>query len=220
MEIPAPASYGPTPTSMPFTLLLIEQTPEGTDYLSFLLGQFSPLAVDWIHVTSLGQAIAQLSESGVHGVLLDVTVSDGPVHTMISQMCAAAPETPIVVLADKWDDALAQQVIQAGAQDYLLKERTDASLLMRALYIAVKRKQGEAAQEGLIRRLWRVLSISRLVGSVEHMCIFCKKFRDEHGLWVSLERYLQDRVGMEIRHGMCMECSRCQYSEITEARRP
>jgi CheY-like chemotaxis protein len=217
MEITAPARSRQKAAGMPFTLLLIEQTStNGTDYLSRLLGQFSPLPIDWIHVKSVGEALVLLSEAGVQGVLLDVKVSDGQVPEMISQICTAAPESPIVVLADDWDDAVARQVIQAGAQDYLLKGQTDAALLVRSLYMAVERKQGELAQEGLIHRLWRALSISGLAGGLEHMCMFCKKFRDEHGEWISVESYLQDRVGMEISHGMCQECGREQYPEPTK----
>lgn len=216
MQITAPARAGQKATGMPFTLLLIEQTStNGADYLSRLLGQFNQLSIDWIHVTSVGEALELLAESGVHGVLLDVKVSDGQVPEMISQICAAAPESPIVLLADDWDDTVAKRVIQAGAHDYLLKGQTDASLLVRSLYMAVERKQGELAQQSLIHRLWRALSISGLAGGLEHMCMFCKKFRDEHGKWVSMESYLQDRVGMEISHGMCQECSREHCPEPT-----
>lgn len=123
------------------TLLLIERTPEGTDdYLSVLLGRFNPSPVDWFHVRSLEEALERLSEYKVDGVLLALTVSDTPVPEMISQISTAAPQTPIVVLADEWDDTLMKQTIQAGAQDYLLKEQTDGLLLQRAFHVAVERK--------------------------------------------------------------------------------
>jgi hypothetical protein len=124
-----------------------------------------------------------------------------------------------VVLANEWNEGLAKQVIQAGAQDYLLKGQTDVSLLVRSLFMAVERKQGAVAQEGLIQRLWRSLSISGLTGGIEHMCMFCKKFRDGQEQWVSLESYLHDQTGMEISHGMCPTCSHDHYPEFTEARR-
>lgn len=218
MEISTTTGYRPA-TDMPFTLLLIEQPLNAADYLSLLLGQFNPVPIDWIHVTSVGQALARLSMSGVHGVLLDVTVSDGPVHKMIAQIGAAAPEIPIVVLADEWDAPLMKQVLLAGAQDYLVKGQTDASLLVRALSIAVERKQGDPAREDLIQHLRRALPIGELAWGVEHMCMFCKKFRDGHGQWVALEGYLQDQVGMNISHGMCLDCSQNQYPEFTEATR-
>ncbi len=141
MEIPPPAGQGGAATGMPIRLLLIERIPEGADdYLSVLLGPFNPSPVDWFHARSLGEALARLSEYEVDGILFDAAVPEVPVREMISQIGAAAPKPPIVVLAEQWDDALMRQAIRAGAQDYLLKGETDGLLIVRAFHMAIERK--------------------------------------------------------------------------------
>lgn len=146
MDIPAPSGCLRAPTGTPFTLLLIERKPLGTDYLSLLFGQFNPSPVNWVHTVTCDDGLARLSEAGIHGVqgvLLDAEIPDGPIQHIIPQLAAAAPQTPIVVVADQWDYSLVRQALQAGAQDYLLKEPTDALLLLRALYMAVERQQSK-----------------------------------------------------------------------------
>jgi serine phosphatase RsbU (regulator of sigma subunit) len=61
-----------------------------------------------------------------------------------------APEVPVVVLTGLADEALGEQAVQEGAQDYLLKGQVTAAHLIHALCYAVGRHQ---RHQGLSQRL-------------------------------------------------------------------
>jgi DNA-binding response OmpR family regulator len=42
------------------------------------------------------------------------------------------------------------------------------------------------------------------------VCAYCKAIRDEHGAWVSVERYIQERTPISISHGICPPCYRSE----------
>lgn len=48
------------------------------------------------------------------------------------------------------------------------------------------------------------------LGTLLHICAYCKKVRNEGGLWQPLEAYMQERAGTEFSHGICPQClSKC-----------
>ena len=56
-----------------------------------------------------------------------------------------APDLPVIVLAHLDDEMMAVQAVRKGAQDYLVKGRSDGLLLIRAIRYAIERKQSEKA---------------------------------------------------------------------------
>jgi len=62
---------------------------------------------------------------------------------------AQAPGVPIVVLTGFQDEAVADQAMKEGAQDYLVKEQAESKLLARSLRYAIARK---VAEDALIRQ--------------------------------------------------------------------
>ncbi|MGH7257013.1 MAG: PAS domain S-box protein, partial [Nitrospiraceae bacterium] len=72
-------------------------------------------------------------------VLLDLSLPDSQGFDTLIQMHKAAMGIPIVVLAGIEDETLGLQLIQHGAQDYLVKGQVTASHLQRSLRYAVER---------------------------------------------------------------------------------
>lgn len=50
------------------------------------------------------------------------------------------PKVAIVVMCDLKDEALAQQALHMGAQEYLIKEQIEPQLLVRVLRSAIERQ--------------------------------------------------------------------------------
>ena len=67
----------------------------------------------------------------------------------MTRLRAQAPAVPIVVLTAVEDNALAFQALREGAQDYLVKNETTRTILVRALRFALERKRGEDARARL-----------------------------------------------------------------------
>ncbi|MCX7898282.1 MAG: EAL domain-containing protein [Rhodocyclaceae bacterium] len=96
-----------------------------------------------IHLAeSLAEAKAWLGRSAPTVVLLDLALPDSFGRTSLEQV-ARATDAPIVVLTGQEDERLAEDLIAAGAQDYLLKNEIDAQILARALRYACERKRAE-----------------------------------------------------------------------------
>ena len=86
-------------------------------------------------------------------VLLDLFLPDSRGLDTVQQVVAAAPGLPIVVLTGLDDHDLANQAMQAGAQDYLVKGQSDPHLLLRTMQHAIYRKQAAAEQQRLVGEL-------------------------------------------------------------------
>jgi hypothetical protein len=51
--------------------------------------------------------------------------------------------------------------------------------------------------------------------SLVPMCASCKKIRDDAGFWQSVEEYIEDQTAHQVTHGICPECRKRLYPDIT-----
>jgi signal transduction histidine kinase len=75
-------------------------------------------------------------------VLLDLSLPDSHGVEGIGILQRVAPTTPIVVLTGRSDDGVAIDVLQAGAEDYLIKGMGDGHLMVRAIRYSMERARG------------------------------------------------------------------------------
>jgi diguanylate cyclase (GGDEF)-like protein len=101
--------------------------------------------VELVHVKVLSDACAQVGGLEPACVLLDLSLPDAVGLEAVTQMKAAAPDIPIVVLSGLDDEHLALNAVQHGAQDYLIKGRVDEVLISRSIRYAIERKRAEVA---------------------------------------------------------------------------
>jgi len=90
----------------------------------------------------LAEAITRLAEQPFDVVLLDLTLPDSDGLATYTELQAAAPNMPIVVLSHLADEAIALQAVRAGAQDYLVKGLS-TGLLLRAIRYAIDRNEAK-----------------------------------------------------------------------------
>lgn len=103
--------------------LLIEDTTGDARLIqeAFKQGEEGFFEVEW--VDRLGKAFQRLSRGGIDVVLTDLHVPDGHGTDLVRQLQERHPELPVVVLTGTYkDEAMALECIQAGAQDYLIKD--------------------------------------------------------------------------------------------------
>ncbi|HEY7128809.1 MAG TPA: PAS domain-containing protein [Nitrospira sp.] len=126
-------------------VLMVEDSPDDTRlFRQHLLEDRSDSEMfQVVDVDRLDLALRRLDETGFEAVLLDLSLPDSyGIETLIT-MHATKPRMPIVVLSSLDDEVLGLQLLQAGAQDYLVKAEVTASLLRRSLRYAVERKRAE-----------------------------------------------------------------------------
>ena len=96
-----------------------------------------------VHAQSLSHAIEMLAERAFRLAVVDLELADsGGLETVLS-LRRTVPELPLVVLGVLDDELVQNQVLKAGAQDYLVKSRLDEYNLRRSVRYALERKELE-----------------------------------------------------------------------------
>ncbi len=125
-------------------LLLIEDDEDDALLLRELLS-LSSVSFSIATATSMSKALECLAAGGIDLVLSDLSLPDSRgIHTFTS-IHSAAPQMPVIVLSGMDDEDLAMQIVEKGAQDYLVKGRIDCPLLTRSIRYAIKRVEAERA---------------------------------------------------------------------------
>ncbi len=102
---------------------------------------------------TLAGGLAVLEQGAIDVLLLDLGLPDSNRMRTFEVAHARARRVPIIILTVLDDDAIALQAVRTGAQDYLLKERVDRHLLVRAIRYAVERARSDNALRDLSARL-------------------------------------------------------------------
>lgn len=123
----------------PIRLLLVEDDP-GHALLVKEMVRLDP-RIEMAHADCLGSALEHLGSDPHDVVLLDLGLPDSAGIDTIRRVLDDHPLMPIVVLSGYDDDSTAIEAIKSGAQDYLVKMRTDGELLARTLRHAIERRQ-------------------------------------------------------------------------------
>ena len=129
----------------PIKILLVEDNAGDARLLREMLNEPASRKHDLTHHVSMEKAVTYLAANPVDVVLLDLGLPDAQGLEAARRIRTAAPHVPLVVLTGLDDEALATQVLQEGAQDYLVKGQIEAHGLLRAMRYAVERKRSELA---------------------------------------------------------------------------
>jgi diguanylate cyclase (GGDEF)-like protein len=89
--------------------------------------------------TRLSSALAVLMAAPHDLVLLDLGLPDSRGLDTVVALRNEAPDVPVVVVTSLPDEGLAISALQAGAQDYLIKDEIDTRVLKRAIRYALER---------------------------------------------------------------------------------
>jgi len=130
-------------------LLLVEDNPGDVLLLQSMLEESYPgqYAIDV--AGTLGDAKSLLGTQAFDAVLLDLSLPDSRGLETLGLFNATASGVPILVLTGLDDEDAALEAVRRGAQDYLLKGRTDARTIARAIRYAVERKRAEEQLKAL-----------------------------------------------------------------------
>ena len=98
------------------------------------------------HVTSLGQAIAHVSEAPVDLVLLDLGLGDASGLQVVERM-RAATHAPIVILTADDSYEVAMKALDLGADDFIVKSEIHESTVERVIGYTFERRELRAELE-------------------------------------------------------------------------
>ncbi len=124
-------------------ILLIEDNPGDVRLLREHLAEGGTGRFELTHADRLSAGLKRLVETSFDVVLLDLSLPDSQGSDTVFRIRAKSNRMPIVVLTGVEDEALGLQLIQLGAQDYLVKGQVTGPLLTRSLRYAVERVRME-----------------------------------------------------------------------------
>jgi CheY-like chemotaxis protein len=128
------------PSKVTCTVLVVEDNPGDAALVEDYLTELDAKYVYHIHhVTTLAGALAALIDPIPDVILLDLTLPDTSGLDGLRRLREEARNIPVVVVTGHNDEETAFNAIQAGAQDYLIKDEITPSLLRRALRYALER---------------------------------------------------------------------------------
>jgi len=104
-------------------------------------------------VASVAEALAILDAGTIDVILLDLGLPDCGGFETFSRIQSHASQTPIIILTVLDDDETALRAMRAGAQDYLVKNEVEKTLLVRTIRYAIERSQVEEKLRRLSGRL-------------------------------------------------------------------
>jgi two-component sensor histidine kinase len=123
----------------PLRILLVEDNGNDELLLREMLNASENLRFTLTVATRVSEARARMVGEAFDVILCDLSLPDARGLDAVEMLRAAVPSPPIVVLTGLQDEATAIAAIQAGAQDYLVKDTTGAELLVRTLRYACER---------------------------------------------------------------------------------
>ena len=123
-------------------ILLVEDNPGDARLTRELLAEVDSFEFELEHVERMADAVAAIDRRKFDVVLLDLSLPDSHGVEGIAALQRVAPTTPIVVLTGRSDDGVAIDVLQAGAEDYLIKGMGDGQLMVRAIRYSMERARG------------------------------------------------------------------------------
>lgn len=111
-------------------------------------------------IETIGGASEYLNEHVPDIILADMSLPDSQGMDTFRRIHALSRRIPIIVLSGLADEEVALATVQEGAQDYLVKGRFDAELLVRSIRYAIER---DRAARALAESETRYRGVSELV---------------------------------------------------------
>jgi CheY-like chemotaxis protein len=93
------------------------------------------------HCDRLSHGIEILNSQNFDVMLLDLELPDSFGMGTIEWARAHAIQLPIIVLTGMEDERIAMEALKAGAQDYLIKSRTEKTDVVKSILMALEHKQ-------------------------------------------------------------------------------
>jgi diguanylate cyclase (GGDEF)-like protein len=128
-------------TEGPERVLLVDLDTRGALLLTELLRARWSEGLVIANAERFEDAARELIEYGASCVLLSIhSAAD---LAPLAYMHTSVPDIPIVVVADRADEAMALSAMRSGAQDYLIRNELNPDMLGRAIAYAVERNRSE-----------------------------------------------------------------------------
>ncbi len=133
-------------------LMLIEDSGRDAAVIESHLSEQAREHYQIVRVSQAREAIARLREAVFPVIITDLSLPDARGIDAVQRLREEAPDSAIIVVSDKDDDALGHRVIALGAQEFLVKEELHLTNIARVIGYAHERKRAERRLAHLANR--------------------------------------------------------------------
>ncbi|MFX1236794.1 MAG: response regulator [Promethearchaeota archaeon] len=120
-------------------ILLIEDSPSDIRLLKEILKKTRDFNYTITSHSRLSDGLESLDKKKFDVLLLDLTLPDSDGKNTLESIFNLTPKIPIIILTGLNEKAMALESLKKGAQDYLVKNELDPTLLTRSILYAIER---------------------------------------------------------------------------------
>ena len=131
-------------TPDPLRVLMVEDDVDFAEYLSLELRRGDPVTgvpCELHRAGSFADAIEVVADVVVDVVLVDLQLPDSRDVATVLRMLDALPKVPVIVITGSRGEEYADEIIRAGAHDYLVKADLEPAALWRSIRHTMLRHQ-------------------------------------------------------------------------------
>jgi len=139
--------------NLPIRILLIEDNPGDSRLIQEMLNDADNFNFKLSIAENLVTGFLSFEESEIDIVLLDLSLPDSYGFQTIIRTREKTINIPIIVLTSLKDETFARKAVQAGAQDYIIKDQIESNSLVRSIYYAIERNKMMLTIESLMGTL-------------------------------------------------------------------
>jgi diguanylate cyclase (GGDEF)-like protein/PAS domain S-box-containing protein len=127
--------------------LLVDDDPKEVQFFKDLLQKVDHGDCRLSHDISVSDCLDRLKKEPMDVVLLDLALPDAGGLKALEKVRGAWPQVPVIVLSGSRDEALAKESLEHGAQDFLVKGKTDPLDFVRSMTAAIEYRRLAARLE-------------------------------------------------------------------------
>jgi diguanylate cyclase (GGDEF)-like protein len=153
-------------------VLLIEDNPGDARLIKEALAESTATRFQVDVVQTLADGLVRLAEQDVDAALIDLSLPDSVGLDTFHRARAGAEAIPIIVLTGLDDDTVASAAVNAGAQDFISKNRVQPDSLARAIRYAIERQRmlQQVRQMAVLDELTGLNNRRGFVLVCQHLC--------------------------------------------------
>jgi len=206
------------------SILIVDDAPDNLLLLQAILGSAGHTAV--LTAESAREAFRRLGMDGAEGasekspevdlILMDFMMPEMNGRDACRRIKAIErlQDIPIIMVTANTDPEDLQAAFAAGAMDYITKPLRKVELLARVAS-ALNLKREMDVRKARERELEQALSEVKALRGFIPICASCKKIRNDKGYWQQIEIYIQERSEALFSHGICKDCMKKLYPDLT-----
>jgi CheY-like chemotaxis protein len=138
-------------------------------------------------------------------VLMDITLAGEMDGIEAAKQIQERTSCPVVFLTAQTAPEVLERARAVEPYGYLVKP-FDPRLLHPTIEMALHKHRMERERQELTERLQRALAEVEQLRGLLPVCAWCRRVRDDHGYWETLEKYVERHLHTQYTHGICQEC--------------